>query len=197
EKKGWIEAEHGRPSRYFPKPPSEAIETTKLRMEGVLKLSESAILDDLQPVYDKKEVRERPDIWIVRGEYNILAKIRETFSNAKKELMIAVPVLPQQAFDLLYPILVRLKEQSVKIAIMAGKDIPRDLQKRMKDIAEVRVREKMFGGGAVSDTREVILLLGEARAGESALAIWSDHIGLAKFAKGYFEFLWATEARKA
>ena len=31
ERKGWIEAERGRPSRYFPKSPFEALEATRLR----------------------------------------------------------------------------------------------------------------------------------------------------------------------
>jgi hypothetical protein len=30
----------------------------------------------------------------------------------------------------------------------------------------------------------------EEEKGGAALAIWSDHIGLARFAKGYFEYLW-------
>jgi hypothetical protein len=57
---------------------------------------------------------------------------------------------------------------------------------------EVRVREQMFGGGIIADGREVILLLGQEREEEAiGLAIWSDHIGLARFAKNYFDYLWA------
>jgi hypothetical protein len=47
----------------------------------------------------------------------------------------------------------------------------------------------MFGGGIIADGREVILLLGQEEEAIS-LAIWSDHIGLARLAKNYFEFLW-------
>jgi hypothetical protein len=47
----------------------------------------------------------------------------------------------------------------------------------------------MFGGGIIADGREVILILGQEDEAMS-LAIWSDHIGLAKFAKNYFEYLW-------
>jgi hypothetical protein len=46
----------------------------------------------------------------------------------------------------------------------------------------------MFGGGVISDSEEVVLLLGEED--RATLAIWADHIGLAKFAKDYFEVLW-------
>ena len=67
EKKGWIESEHGRPSKYYPKPPSLAIEITKSQFENKLKTNEALVLDELQPLYEKKGVREHPDIWIVRG----------------------------------------------------------------------------------------------------------------------------------
>jgi hypothetical protein len=34
-----------------------------------------------------------------------------------------------------------------------------------------------------------MLLLEEEEEG-TALAIWADHVGLARFAKNYFEYLW-------
>jgi hypothetical protein len=52
----------------------------------------------------------------------------------------------------------------------------------------------MFGGGLIADGREVILLLGQERDEAISLGIWSDHIGLAKFAKTYFEYLWHDSA---
>jgi sugar-specific transcriptional regulator TrmB len=36
EKKGWIKTERGRPSRYHPKAPLEALEAAKLRLEEFL-----------------------------------------------------------------------------------------------------------------------------------------------------------------
>ena len=36
ERKGWIEVEHGRPSRYFPKAPSEALEAARLRLTDMV-----------------------------------------------------------------------------------------------------------------------------------------------------------------
>jgi len=48
----------------------------------------------------------------------------------------------------------------------------------------------MYGGGLISDSREVVLLLGGGEQGGLPLAIWASHHGLARFAKDYFEFLW-------
>ena len=76
ERKGWVESEQGRPSKYFPKPPSTALESSRVRMENTLKSSQTDAMSELQPIYEKKGVQERPDIWIVRGQNNILDMIK-------------------------------------------------------------------------------------------------------------------------
>src|SRR5438105_10123031 len=78
ERKGWVESEQGRPSKYLPKPASTALESSRVRMENTLKSSQTAVMSELQPLYEKKRVQERPDIWIVRGQNNILDKTKET-----------------------------------------------------------------------------------------------------------------------
>jgi len=195
EKKGWIEAEHGRPAKYYPKPPGDAVEGTKLRMERSLKENELQILAELQPLYEKKDVHERPDIWIVRGEFNVLGKVREIINRSTEELLVAVPGLDQALVDMLMPTLVRLRQIGVKTMIMSTKDRNIVPLKKLAKVADVRVRRQLFGGGIISDVKEVMMLLGSDSGEGVALAIWSDHVGLAKFAKNYFEYLWA-EASK-
>ena len=60
---------------------------------------------------------------------------------------------------------------------------------KLKDIPnlEVRFRKPLFGGGVIVDGTEVLLLL--ASAGEK-LGVWSNEVGLAKYANEYFEYLW-------
>lgn len=188
EKKGWIEIKGGRPSRYYPKSPSEALGAAKLRFESMLKFWEQNILDELQPLYEKREIREKPDIWIIRGEFNVLAKLREMLGKVKNELMIAAPVLPETLVDTVYPVLTHLRSVGVRVLFMVSKDVKRESIERVAEVAEVRVRDHMFGGGVIADGKEVVLLLGEEE--KSNLVIWSDHMGLVKFAKDYFEYLW-------
>lgn len=95
DKKGWIKAERARPSKYYPKSPSEALEAAKLSLEEMARSWEQTILSELQPLYEKRGIREKPDIWILRGEFSILAKLKETLDTAKKEVMIAAPSLPK------------------------------------------------------------------------------------------------------
>ena len=191
EKKGWIESEHGRPSKYYPKPPSVAMEIAKSQLENTLKTNEALVLEELQPLYEKKGVRERPDIWIVRGNFNVLAKIRETVEHVQKEILPAVPAIPDSDAEMLIPLVKLIVEKGVKVQLMTMKRPSSDAMEKLSKLCEVRVREQMFGGGIIADGREVILLLGQEGDEAISLAIWSDHVGLSKFAKNYFEYLWS------
>ena len=189
ERKGWIETEPGRPSKHYPRSPADGLEATRLRRERLLKASETQILGELTPIFQKRESQEKPDIWIVRGEFNILSKTRETMEKSTKEILVAVPGLTKEMLDLVSPTLIHLKSRGVKIQLMTSENVEKQTLKELGEFAEVRVRGQMFGGGIVSDVQEVMLLL-EEEEGRAALAIWSDHVGLARFARNYFEYLW-------
>ena len=189
ERKGWIETESGRPSRHYPRSPLDALETTRLKRESTLRAKENQILRELTPLFEKRGTQERPDIWIVRGEFNILSKIRETIGRATKEILVAVPTPQKEMLNLIVPTLLHIKSQGVRIQLMTSEKAAPEILRDAKNFAEVRLRKQMFGGGIICDGQEVLLLLEEERGG-AALAIWSDHIGLARFAKGYFEYLW-------
>jgi len=194
ERKGWIETEQGRPGRHYPKAPSEALATVKLQMEEKVKSWEKTILGDLQALYEKREIREKPDIWILRGEFNILAKLEEMLDKARTELMVAAPAFAETLSGIFAPILMRLQGRGVKILFMAvGKAEKWDLQE-IASIAEVRMRNHMFGGGVIVDGKEAVLFLGEEKP---TLVIWSNHLGLVKFAKDYFQYLWDSSEIKS
>ncbi len=184
EKKGWVEAERGRPSRYYPKSPTEALDAARLRLEGMVGEWMRIVLDELQPLYERRELREKPDIWILRGEFSILAKLREMLSAVKTELMVAAPDFVMGYLDVSIPILPHLGDTGVKVLVMVSERW--DVEK-IANIGEVRVRDTMFGGGVIVDAKEALLLLGEDKP---SLVIWSNHTGLVKLARDYFQYLW-------
>jgi len=187
ERKGWIETEKGRPRHYYPKTPSEALATAKMQLEEKVKTWEKTITSELQPFYEKREIREKPDIWILRGEISIMAKLKEILEKTKSELMVAAPILPKALIDLVLPLLQPLQSAGVKILFMVSKQATAWNLKELERVAEVRVRDQMFGGGIIADGREAILFLGEDKP---TLVIWSNHLGLVQFAKDYFQHLW-------
>jgi sugar-specific transcriptional regulator TrmB len=189
EAKGWVEVENTRPKRYFPKPPSEALEATRLSFESRLQNSLGQARGELDPLYLSKEQQERPDIWIVRGAFNVLSRIRDTLNATGKTLMIATPGEPRPFMEMLQVDLQRLRDRGVSIRIMVAANLTPQLLETLFPLGEVRVRDRMFGGGVVSDGKRAVLVFGTG-AEKDYLALCSDHIGVASLAREYFQYLW-------
>jgi sugar-specific transcriptional regulator TrmB len=192
EQKGWLESDSSRPTKFYPKSPSTALEAMRMRIENQVKENENIVMHELMSVYEKSGTKERPEIWVLRGLYNIAAKVKEIIQNCDRELLLALPAVAEEVAKPLQPTLRTLYEKGVKIAVLASESAAMDTVKALSRIGEVRLKNSMFGGGVISDGRQVVILLGAERTGRSfePLAIWAEHTGLANFAKEYFEYLW-------
>ena len=190
EEKGWVASDRSRPSRFYPKHPATCIEITKMKLEKEMAENERRILEELTPIYEQRGVREMPELWIIRGEHNILSKVKETISSCEKELMIAIPSISKRLTNLITPTFTKLTA-GVKVRLLLASSIDRSVVTSLARLGEVRLRDQMFGGGVIADTNQVILILGASSENESQLAIWSAHTSLAKFAKNYFDYLWS------
>lgn len=186
ERKGWIEVQSGRPIRYRAKPPAEAIRLSKIEQERKFKEASDAIIEELEPLYEQKAEVKKPDIWVIRGGRNLIGKIGEMLARAQVEVLISTPTLAEELLELqsFTPVL-EAKNLAVRI-ITAERTSSAKKLGRIPNLG-VRYRKPLFGGGIIIDGKEVLLLL--ASRGEK-LGIWSDEVGLAKFAKEYFEYLW-------
>jgi hypothetical protein len=60
---------------------------------------------------------------------------------------------------------------------MVSKGLSENVYRTLSRVGEVRLKTKMFGGGAISDSGEVMLLFSDEKG--EVTAIWSDHPGLA------------------
>lgn len=186
--KGWIKSVESRPSKHYPIQPLEALATAKIRLEDKYRRWEQTIASELQPLYEKRELVEHPDILILHGQQGVMAKLMETFRNARKEIMIAAPEFAKTMITSATVFLEALQKTRVSIKLMvAGKAEEWKNLEGLAGISELRVRDHMFGGGVVVDGREAMLFLGEEKP---SLVIWSNHVGLVQFAREYFRFLW-------
>jgi sugar-specific transcriptional regulator TrmB len=191
ERRGWIEVQSGRPIRYRAKPPAEAIRLSKIEQERKFKEASDAILEELEPLYEQKAEVKKPDIWIIRGDRNLICKIGEMLARAQLEVLISTPTLAEELLELqsLTPM---LEAKNLAVRIITAEKTPSIKKLDHIPNLEIRYRKPLFGGGIIIDGEEVLLLL--ASRGEK-LGIWSDEVGLAKFAKEYFEYLWKDSGR--
>jgi sugar-specific transcriptional regulator TrmB len=189
ERKGWIETDHSRPSKFYPKSPTTSLETMRMKIDSDRKKNETQVISELSPLFEKRGSKERPDIWIVRGQFNILTKLKEMLEACTTDLMVATPLVLDAVIDLAAPLMMTLKGKGVRIRVMCTENAGENHLKSISKWGEIRVRSQMFAGGAISDSREVLILLG-ADEPSSAVAIWADHPSLANFATNYFQYLW-------
>ena len=188
--KGWVEEQKSRPVVFTARPPDTALEELRNRQQTERKEKEQLVMDELMGIYAKTGEQERPDLWIMRGTNEILSRVKNLLLNCRTELLIALPPQPVSLTDRIEPLMATLKEKGVKSLILTSPELPRDAAEKLGRYAEIRTRKTMYGGGLVSDSREVVLLLSGGEQGGLPLAIWASHHGLASFAKDYFEFLW-------
>jgi sugar-specific transcriptional regulator TrmB len=185
---GWIKSLRGRPNKYYPNPPLEALISTKNRLDERYKSWERQIASELQPLYENRELVEHPEILILHGQQRTITKLEEIFGKAKKELMIALPQLIKNMITSTTVFQESLQKTHVDVKIMvAGKPDEWDGLGVFANAVELRIRDQMFGGGIIADEKEAMLFLGEEKP---SLVIWSNHAGLVRFARDYFQYLW-------
>jgi sugar-specific transcriptional regulator TrmB len=188
--KGWIKSSESRPYKYYPVPPLEAIRFTKLQLEDKYLNWENTVAENLQPLYEKRELVEHPEMLILRGQQAVLAKLEEVLKKASLEIVIAAPEFAKPVIALAEPLLGSGLKKTVSVKLMAaGKKEDWLFLKKYSGLNELRFRDHMFGGGVIADGKEAMLFLGEDKP---TLVIWSNHIGLVGFAREYFQFLWAS-----
>ena len=188
KEKGWIKSGESRPTKYYPVPPLEATQFTKLRLEDKYTVWENIVIEELQPLYEQKEIVEHPEMLILRGQQAVLVKLDEMLKMASKEIVVAAPKFAKPIIAIADPWFNNLKK-NINIQLMiTGNPVDGELFKH-SGISEIRLRDHMFGGGIIVDGKEAMLFLGDDKP---TLVIWSAHIGIVSFAREYFQFLWNT-----
>ncbi|MEM3577233.1 MAG: helix-turn-helix domain-containing protein [Candidatus Bathyarchaeia archaeon] len=191
--KGWIKRVETRPTKYHPEAPLEAIANARLRFEEKYKFWEQKIANELQLLYERQELVERPDILILHGQKAVMAKLEETLHKANKEIMVAVPEFAKNMIASSATLLQETpKKANVEVKVMVSEKIVDEKLRKLAHFVDLRARDQMFGGGIIVDGKEAMLFLGEEKP---SLVIWSNHTGLVRFAREYFQFLWDSSQR--
>jgi sugar-specific transcriptional regulator TrmB len=188
EEKGLASKKRGRPTLYEGAKPREALEKYQKRLAEDLARRVAQAEQALQAVVKVGET-EKPDIWIIRGQEEILRKAYETLNGAKEGVKLALPAVPELALAAFLPIMTRLRADKVSLKLLLSRGVGDEVLGRLRELAEIRLRDRMFGGGLIVDDREALLVIGSEGA-DLSLAIWSSHSGLVDLAKAYFDYLW-------
>ncbi|MGC8936328.1 MAG: TrmB family transcriptional regulator [Candidatus Methanomethylicaceae archaeon] len=133
---------------------------------------------------------EKSDIWIIKSAEEILGKAYQMLRMSRRDVRLALPLLPKELIEGLLPVLTRLRAQDAEINVLVTKEAGDSEVKRLSEVSRVRRRDKMFGGGLIVDNAEIMLFIG-GNEGVMDTALWANHPGLVQLAIAYFDFLWA------
>ena len=189
EEKGWIGSDDSRPTNYIAKSPTTALDTTKQNLDTEFSNNQNKILSELVPLYEKSGTSEKPDIWFISGVMNIVSKIMEMVENCREEVMIAVPQAGEEIVKQALPKLRQLHDKGIEITILTSDSLDKESLKAISRVADVKVKEGLFGGGIISDKRYVVILLGPEISSSSSseiVAHMGRSFGISWFCKGIF-----------
>jgi sugar-specific transcriptional regulator TrmB len=178
----------GRPTIYATKRPSEGLLDYKRAIIADLEVKLKGTFESLAELEAEKD-SEKSDIWIIKNQEDILRRTYELLNKAKKEVKLALPVAPDWVVAALKPVLMRLRSERISLRLLLTYNFPANELKKLSDIANIKCRDKMFGGGIIVDNDEALLFIG-SNDGVVNLAIWSNHTGLVQVARTYFDYLW-------
>lgn len=189
EKKGWIDSQSGRPSRYRAKPPSEVMRLVRMKQKEKFKKASETIEKELEPLYEEKGELEKPEVWTIRGKKEIIERIKRMFMKSEIEVLISIPELTEE-FSNLKNFLPLIETKNLDFKLLTSKE--NELTNNLKDVENVKLkfRRPLFGGGVIIDGKEVLLVLKGNEGTGRSLGIWSDEGGLVKYATEYFKYLW-------
>ncbi|MEM2105174.1 MAG: helix-turn-helix domain-containing protein [Candidatus Bathyarchaeia archaeon] len=191
--KGWIKRVEARPTKYHPVAPLDAMANARLKFEEKYRSWEQKIAGELQLLYERQELVERPDILILHGQKAVMAKLEETVRKASREIMVAVPEFAKDIVSSSATLLQEaLNKANVEVKVMVSEKVVDEKLRKLACFLDLRARDHMFGGGIIVDGKEAMLFLGEEKP---SLVIWSNHAGLVRFAREYFQFLWDSSKR--
>jgi len=186
EKLGFIEKDNSRPALYYAKHPDTVWAYVKEACRRKIDRIEKELLPILREAY-RSEVRTLSPfrrVGVLQGINDVKTKLVEVLAESQGEILVALPfknILSDEVVGLL-----KAKARVGKLRALISEDLTEVFKEVLSEGGEVRVKDKMFGGGVVGS--HVVLLL--IRYGGSYIGIWSDHDFFIHIARVYFQHLW-------
>lgn len=185
--KGWLIESEGYPKKYIPRSPKEAVKINRNYIESLLASAEKQAIEELTPLFEAKDVADNPQVWIITGMDKIVNKAGSMIVDCEKEIDIALPMVPPRFDEISAVIKNKVEFSPIKVRFLVSSTLKQEFSfLNMRD-AEIRLVDKMFGGGIICDKSETLILISVER---SPMAIWTKHSALAEIASTYFDYIW-------
>lgn len=139
-RKGMLVVQRGNPNIYRPVPPKEAVASLKQQMTEAFneKMMEADVLVDvLTPMYESAEKSEELEVaYIIRGQKNIINRMKALIEAARKEITIFISV-PAVLKELKEPLTKAKERRRVKLNVALTQEIFE--KENRADLGDVRL----------------------------------------------------------
>jgi len=182
-KKGMIIVQQGNPGVYRAMPPKEAIANVKQRLIDSLKekIKEADIMvDELSPMYDSVEKPEELELaYIIKGQKNIVRRMKELIRAAKHEVTVFVP-FPSVLQEIRGSLIEARKKRSVRLNIGVTQEVAET--EDLLELGEVRLLCCNLGM-LISDTETLLTLT----SWTNGVAVMTQDGNLMRVCRDYYD----------
>ena len=182
EKHGFAIMKLGKPVKYIAVKPNIIIEKLKTktirdadeRIKNITKLKDTDEYRELEQLYTIgiKPIKQEEIAGSLRGKSTIYNHVKEVLENAKKEVLICIPVNEIIAKSRFFSVIFeRLKKANIKLKIaLSGdeKEIEKVIKKFKIKARAINVDSKFF----IADNEQVLFIISNTNLPEEEIAIW-------------------------
>jgi len=196
EEEGWARVERGRPLKYKPRRPQEAIEERKALLFSDVEYATA----ELSSVYDRHIDKESPKVWLIRGMDNISERIVDMMGRAKHDIVLLGALYSPSEIERIKFHLERARKRGVHVRIITRprielKDRDIDLVEALSGVApEIKLYKTPFIKFVVIDGREILIMFSkvtdEVPDVENAIAMWTPNHEVATLMQSNFNMMW-------
>lgn len=196
EEEGWAHVERGRPLKYRPRRPRDAIDDRKSLLYSDVEYAAS----ELSSVYERHIDRESPKVWLVRGMDGISERISDMMARAKHDIVLLGALYSPAEIARITTGLDRARKRGVHVRIITRrhielKDRDIDLVEALSGAApEIRLYKTPFIKFVVIDGREILIMFSKVTDDvpdvENAIAIWTPNGEVATLMQSNFNLMW-------
>ena len=199
EKKGLVEVNRGRPTRFRALPPKQALIALKDSIIGQLELAAQKALEELEPIYKNISTREALGTWNMVGKRNVVNKLKEILEVARKEILLSFPDVENLLLDSVTRILRRTKKRGVSIKLLTSLQ-NRAYLRGFNKIAELRFTKDVASRYVIVDNMGSLMIsIAKSEIGsESWSGVWATCRNCLQQSQEHFRYAWsgASEALK-
>ncbi len=196
EEEGWVSVERGRPLKYKPRRPKDAIDERKAILNSDIEYAAS----ELSSIYDRQMDKELPRVWLIRGMDNISSRMVDMMDRARHDILLLGALYSPGEIGRIRREMERARKRGVRVRIItrpriALKEGELDLLGALSGAAsDIRLYKTPFIKFVVIDGREILIMFSKVTDDvpdvENAIAMWTPNHEVASLMQSNFNLMW-------